>query len=311
MKDEKGITLIALIITIIVMLILVATTISIVLKTDLFKVTETATKDWKIAQNNEKNLGSEKITINGKEYNGFDDYIKQEIPSNWNGEDTKMPEIKKNTETNKFDWYIYNAEQMKFLANFVNQSLTEKDEQLILDNNTTKDEIEITEDTTIYLMNDINLGAIFDENGKLTSGKEWIPIGLTAAQKLKGTFEGNNHYICGVYVNREEKFNGIFGNCNTVKNLTIKNSYIEGRNCTGGIAGAVRAGTIENCHNNNTTVVLKEGNNYTVGGVIGQSQASKIDNCTNYGKIFAYGRKATGILQTNGGGILGGSARNK
>ena len=304
MKNTKGITLIALIITIIIMLILVAVSISVALNTGLFKSAGDATKGWKTAQDNEKNIGNGKITINGKEYNGFDDYIKQEVPSNWDGENTEIPEIKKNTETDKFEWYIYNAEQMKFLANFVNQTLTERDEQLILDKNTTKDEIAIAEDTTIYLMDDINLGATFDENGKLISGKEWIPIGLTAAQKLKGTFEGNNHYICGVYVNRDEKFNGIFGNCNTINNLTIKNSYIEGGSCTGGIAGAVRAGIVENCHNDNTTVVLKEGDYSSVGGLFGQSQANKISNCTNKGKIDIYGVRIN-TAQSGAGGIVG------
>ena len=65
---------------------------------------------------------------------------------------------------------------------------------------------------------------------------------LLERQNVRGTFGGNNHYIKGVYVNSDTKFCGIFGNTNTIKNLTVKNSYIEGSACTGGIAGAVRGG---------------------------------------------------------------------
>ncbi len=304
MRKEKGITLIALIITIVVMLILVAVSINVIVNSNLIGHAEKTGDKYKMAYEDESKMS--KVTINGKEYASLEDYTKEKL---WDGETTELPELRKNETTGKFDWYIYNVQQLKFLANFVNQTLTAADEQLILDKNTTKEEIEITTDTTIYLMADINLGATFDENGKLTSGKEWIPIGLTKNQRLYGIFEGNNHYISGVYVNREEEFNGIFGNCNTVKNLTVKNSYIEGRGCTGGIAGAVRGGTVENCHNENTVVVLKEGGNYTVGGVIGQSEASKINNCTNRGKVLVNGKKSSNSQSNSGGivGIVGGS----
>ena len=47
------------------------------------------------------------------------------------------------------------------------------------DKNVTVEDIAITEETTIYLMNDLDLGARFDENGKLTLGVEWVPVGKT------------------------------------------------------------------------------------------------------------------------------------
>ena len=112
-----------------------------------------------------------------------------------------MPEIKKNETTSKFDWYIYNESQMKFLANYVNNTLTEQDQKMITDNNTTVADIAITEETTIYLMNDLNLGATFDSSGNLISGEQWIPIGATKDKTMLGTFEVNNHYICVVNIN--------------------------------------------------------------------------------------------------------------
>ena len=298
LKKQKGITLIALVVTIVVLLILAGVTISLLLdENGIISKSKDVRNKWAEAQE--------------KEQKEMDDFVKENF-SNWDGKQTEMPEIKKNETTGKFDWYIYNESQMKFLANYVNNTLTEQDQKMITDNNTTVEDIAITEETTIYLMNDLNLGATFDSTGNLISGEQWIPIGATKDKTMLGTFEGNNHYICGVYINRNEKFNGIFGNCNSIKNLTIKNSYIEGLNCTGGIAGVARKGTVENCHNNNTTVVLKKGSNRTAGGIVGQFgntennlSYSNLSECYNSGNIIA-----KDLSDMEAGGIIG-TIRNR
>ncbi len=56
MKEEKGITLIALVITIIVMLILVIVTISVAFQTQLFDKAGEGAQKWKNAQDTENNL---------------------------------------------------------------------------------------------------------------------------------------------------------------------------------------------------------------------------------------------------------------
>ena len=288
LKNKKGITLIALVVTIVVLLILAGISISLIVdKNGIIQKSKDARRVTKEAAKNELD-----------DIDRLIEDINDAAPE-WGGTTTELPEFKNNETTNKFDWYIYNEPQMKFFANFVNQTLTAQDEKLMSDKNVTAEDIAITEETTIYLMNDLDLGARFDENGKLTLGVEWVPVGKK--KTLLGTFEGNNHYIKGVYVNSDTKFCGIFGNTNTIKNLTVKNSYIEGSNCTGGIAGAVRGGTVENCHNMNTTVVLKEGN-MSVAGIVGQSSVS-IENCTNTGTIYAYGRASNDLTQA--GGIVG------
>ncbi len=219
----------------------------------------------------------------------------------WGGTTTELPEFKLNDSTNKFDWYIYNEPQMKFFANFVNQTLTEQDEKLMTDSNVTSEDIAITGETTIYLMNDLDLGARFDENGNLTWGVKWEPIG-PRGKELLGVFEGNNHYVKGVYVDSNIIYSGLFATTNTIRNLTIKDSYITGTDCVGGIVGGIDKGTIENCHNINTTVVLKE-NGVSVAGIAGQGKADKIVGCTNRGTIYAYGRDEKD--RTQAGGIVG------
>ena len=72
---NKGITLIALIITIIVMLILVAVSVNILIKSNLIGATEKATDKYKTALEEEAN--GETIEIGGKKYNSLEDYLKE------------------------------------------------------------------------------------------------------------------------------------------------------------------------------------------------------------------------------------------
>ena len=73
MKKSKGITLIALIITIIVMLILVAVSVNILIKSNLIGVTEKTVDKYKTAT--EEEAKGEVIEINGKQYNSIDEYL--------------------------------------------------------------------------------------------------------------------------------------------------------------------------------------------------------------------------------------------
>ena len=74
-KRNKGITLIALVITIIVMLILVAVTIQIVVNGGLFEYAGRAAGDTKNAIDEENNLATGRVEVDGKVYESIDDYI--------------------------------------------------------------------------------------------------------------------------------------------------------------------------------------------------------------------------------------------
>ena len=75
LKTQKGITLIALVITIIVMLILVAVTISMAINGGLFEKAGKATGDTKNAMDAEQQLADGRIQIDGKTYASIDDYL--------------------------------------------------------------------------------------------------------------------------------------------------------------------------------------------------------------------------------------------
>ena len=347
-NQNKGITLIALVITIIVLLILAGISISMLsgdnsiisrageakdktelesLKEEVKIVMSNRTIEKTIAGTNSKTLkqdlesginngeveeinkadGTTKYTDvcyvskNGKSVTVYEDgEVEEGKVSIWKGvTDIECPEFKKD-ENNVWNWYIYTAGQLKFLADFVNNgnSLNGTENGADLNNYVTQahydpSTVTMSTDTTIYLMNNIDLGArpgvgATEEEKWETNPDElkWTPIGIdyNNVQDKLGTFEGNNFSICGVYVNRDANFNGIFGSSNTINDLTIKDSFLKGNNATGGIVGSMRNGIINNCHNKNTIIVLKE-DSILVGGIIGQS-IGKTKNCTNTGNII-------------------------
>ena len=72
MRTQKGITLIALIITIIVMLILVTVTISMAINGQLFDYAKRASTGTNDAIRNEGKLGEGKVTVNGTNFTDTD-----------------------------------------------------------------------------------------------------------------------------------------------------------------------------------------------------------------------------------------------
>ena len=77
---NKGITLVALIITIVVMLILVAVSVNVVIKSNLIGTAEKTVNKYKTASEEEGNNGV--IEIDGKKYNSIEDYMagKEKLP---------------------------------------------------------------------------------------------------------------------------------------------------------------------------------------------------------------------------------------
>ena len=85
LKNKSGITLIALIITIIVMLILVGVVVTVVIQSNLLGTAKTAGDKYKTAYEEESNMSQ--IEINGKKYDSIEDYLAgvESIPEihNW------------------------------------------------------------------------------------------------------------------------------------------------------------------------------------------------------------------------------------
>ena len=124
---------------------------------------------------------------------------------------------------------------------------------------------------------------------------EWTPIGGNSySNRYTGTFDGNNHTISGLYLDKNIEYAGLFGyNSGTIKNVGIIDSYFKGNHYVGGVCGDNYKGTIENSYNTGT---VSGSSNVVVGGVCGYNENSTIAKCYNTGTI---------IGNINVGGVCG------
>ena len=126
---------------------------------------------------------------------------------------------------------------------------------------------------------DINI--TLDKNIDLT-GKDWTPIGTSARNSYKGTFDGGGHTITGLTFTTNDKDVGLFGHLNragTVKNVVMEGIQITSNQINGGSIGGVVGfswGTIENC-----SVSGSVSGTVYVGGVVGAQIGGSITGCSS------------------------------
>ena len=126
---------------------------------------------------------------------------------------------------------------------------------------------------------DINI--TLDKNIDLT-GKDWTPIGTSAHNSYKGTFDGGGHTITGLTVTTNDENVGLFGHLNragTVKNVVMEGIQITSNQINGGRIGGVVGfswGTIENC-----SVSGSVSGTVYVGGVVGAQWGGSITGCSS------------------------------
>jgi len=135
------------------------------------------------------------VSKNGKTITVYENgEIEEGKVSIWKGATyIECPDFKKD-ENNIWNWYIYTPGQLKFLADFVNNGNSINGTEYGADLNSYVTQagvdpstVTMTPDTTIYLMNNLDLGAR-QTNGKLIGGESWTPIG--GQNQLIAKFEG-------------------------------------------------------------------------------------------------------------------------
>ena len=150
---------------------------------------------------------------------------------------------------------------------------------------------ELANNTNYILTCDIAMNwNVLDEDKSLTNEElnSWSPkFASIGGDGYSGTFNGNGHCIYGIYISGSDRYCGIFGRVfGEIVNLNIKDSYIKGGSCTGGICGILN-GTMKNCTFDG--YVCGSGNyvGYTpdggTGGLCGSG--SDIWDCTNFGMV--------------------------
>ena len=120
-------------------------------------------------------------------------------------------------------------------------------------------------DSYFELINDINLS-----NGKYNLNQGWQPI-----NGFLGVFDGKNHKIINLYINRPtDDFVGFFKNCYAeIKNVIFVDADVKGHNYVGVVMGGffsvVKTTINNNCQKNITVINSKITGNSSVGGVCG------------------------------------------
>lgn len=178
------------------------------------------------------------------------------------------------------------------------------------------------EGKTIQLVEDIQLEG--------SSTNQWTPIAQEVGG-FKGTLEGNNHKIQGLYIDVATNYQGLFGyNNGIIQNVILEDGYVKSTGTTvgllvgqnegkirkisttgtvngsenaGGIAGynfSESEGGIELCTNNATIRYNKATSTfgYRIGGIVGCNRKGKIEKCINKGEITG-AHSAGGIVGVN------------
>ena len=282
-KSVNGITLIALVVTIVVLLILAGVSISV-----LFGDNGIIQKA-KDAQNK----ANESAQKDMEQINGLENWLNEKTVGSltpWSGEIADSFSSGNGTEEDPYT--IETAEQLAFFASQVNAG-------------------ETFEGKFISIIKSINLG-----------NKEFTPIGVGPTGEtpdewdwsvgyFNGTLDGKGNVITGIKITQPTMHGvGLIG-ClqekGIVKNLNIYEGTIIGNTRVGGIAGA-SIGKIINC-TNKATIIAQDNENtnsgIVVGGIVGLINKGSLDNCKNYGNVTAKDDALKTGKGKSAGGIVG------
>lgn len=279
MKRNKGITLVALIITIIILLILAGISIVGLTKNGLFENAKIAKQKQSEQESREKlELALANARIEKETNTSFnDEYLDNML---------KEQNIIVNGNSVIVDDYnfLIDREQLKIIEK--TQITIGSIEDLI----TFRDNVNkglTYEGKTIILTQDLDLSSVCHQvDGKTENDISWTPIG-TSTNHFKGTFDGNNKCISNLYINSDSQDSyALFG---YIDNAIIKNLKVSGTvKTTTNIAG----GTVYNAANSSLIKIVNNINvesNYIAGGLLTmidtEENEMNIIRCINNGNI--------------------------
>ena len=334
-KEIKGITLIALVITIIVLLILAGVSIAMLTGNNgILTQAQNAKNETKDAENIEKiKLAVSEAQIGDNAYQKLDkNNLQKAIDNQFEGKSAEVVKNADETYNVKVDDKLYEIKDND--VNEINVDLYINDEEDLM---RFRDEVN---NGNTYKGKYI----VLTDNIKLDVNCEWQPIGTYLNSNtsindetnipFEGTFNGMGYTIDGIKISSKEKGKGLFG---LIKNANIKNVII-GENCNinvgvsyGSVAGYANASSIvEGCFNKaniisnsvniggivgtagSDCIIRNCGNlgtiqaNSTVGGIIGilNDNTIQINNCYNLGSIISDTTNIGGISGVNRGGTI-------
>ena len=335
MKNNKGITLVALVVTIIILLILAGISIQMLSGNNgILTRAKEAKEQMEDAQDlevlNMKILESS-LDDGTPNINTLIPQL-QEMGCTVSGESYPL-----SVELKGKNYQIDSEGTLKNVGS--TEELTKEENYLIvMESSKSKFEGKTNVGTMEEFKNLVNSGtfdyttAILYENIELNCSETntWTPIG-TETNKFAKVLDGRNYSINGLYANSSNIGQGLFGdNTGTIQNVTVNgtincnadavggivagnegivencvsNVTITGKDHVGGIAGYNTAtGTIRNCISNKNITGTQ-----VVGGIVGASDGN-ITECSNYGDIKSTSTEESTLANSDNiygtGGITG------
>lgn len=301
-KNDKGITLLALVITIIILLILAGITISTITGDDGTIINASKAKFRTEIRDIEEKIELEEVNHNNGEdfqFGTLKDLIGREDEYNeiLYMEDGKLVYLEDKVSDKQAQWLeemginakqniipIYTEEQFKKIGTGEEIKIEEVGGEIY----------QFNMDSHYVLQNDINLNCS-EEN-------QWVPIGgegaASASNPFKGILDGKNYRIKGIYINGGE-YKALFNyNSGTIQNLILDDGYINATHFIAGIAAVNNvSGKIINCINQ-----IEIHASYIVGGIVGRNSGI-IENCENR-EYLAIGSAGGGIAGENREGAI-------
>ena len=343
MKEDKGITLLVLVITIIILLILAGITIGALTgESGIIKNAGQSKEQTEIA--NEKEI-LEKATVEAMGKNKYGNIEESELQNALNQETgegkTEAVDAGEEFEVLFIDsnrYYIVdkdgNVGEVKDYYKDENPgdiTIGENGEKL--DGKTEKtayqiwcieDLVELSQNYSKYLNSYIKLGRTLNFNSRFSYSDGKIldcnsieelkdlltntsGSGFTPIANFSGTFDGRGYEIQNIYINIAEDA-GLFATATDgkIENLKISGNITSTENNAGGIVAGIytNALNIELSKCENKAKVVSS--KKASGGIVGTG-AMKIGNCYNYGEIYSYGTdRAYNDYETgSAGGIVG------
>ena len=232
--EQEGITLIALIITIIVMLILVGVTINMALNGGLFGYAKQGVRDTENKKAEEEALASGKVTINGKEYDSINAYLESIKGTDGTKTEENLTLTKSWTCSNGGVWSEAIPAGEKVEGNIIANLYT------------TGNKLDLTEEISVDLYKLVIEGtgkmgtiATIDEGGKIQAGYAWLK-NIKETEELYDKVKNGELDLStvdfsklsdGVFIETVEIKEGItsmpdgaFYFCGNLKNIQIANS---------------------------------------------------------------------------------------
>lgn len=333
-KNNKGITLVSLVITIIIMLIIAGVSMKLIFTEDgVIDSAEDASKKpekvqtiqlarkeiLKLGVENSREANFEEAMNIIKKYDknqtikkyGEDDaYIitnkenKILVSEIWKGRKTDLnPGVLEGSGTVDDPYVVNSIEDFIFLSLNVNKGNSYRGQTIVLGMDIDFDGDSYVDENAKY-SKDGKFGYVRNDNSNttlkelLTTGEGFIPIGIDGASAyFEGNFNGNGHYIANIYEN-STTFGGLFGYISSnvnISNLEIKSGTITGENLVGAIVGEGQSTNMKIINCvNYATITAKQSSNGHVGGIVGHT-TGLIQNCENYGQVSGY-RYAGGVI---------------